>query len=101
MSNELAARSKFSEGLTKASKCYELRDRYIRDMNLERSNPFNKDKGQVCDGNHFMSHTLEGNPSATTVANVTGSDELNALANPQTATYRVTSGGGSVTATCP
>ena len=67
VSNELNARSKFSEGLTKASKCYELRDRYIRDMNLERSNPFDKSKGQVCDGNHFMSHTLEGNPSATTV----------------------------------
>ena len=65
--NKLTARSKFSECLTNASKCYELRDRYIRDMNLERSNPFNKDKGQVCDGNHFMSHTLEGNPSATTV----------------------------------
>ena len=30
VSNELAARSKFSEGLTNASKCYELRDRYIR-----------------------------------------------------------------------
>ena len=34
--NELAARSKFSKSLTKASKCFELRDRYIRDMNLER-----------------------------------------------------------------
>lgn len=63
VSNELAARSKFSEGLTKASKCYELRDRYIRDMNLEW--------------------------------------KLNALTNPQTATYQVTSGGASVTATCP
>lgn len=63
VSNELAARSKFSEGLTKASKCYELRYRYIRDMNLER--------------------------------------KLNALTNPQTATYRVTFGGASVTALCP
>ena len=67
VSNDLGARSKFSEGLTKVSKCYELRDRYITDMNLERSNPFNKDRGQVCDGNHFMSHIREGNPSATTV----------------------------------
>ena len=67
VSNELNARSKFSEGLTKASQCYVLRDRYIRDVNLERSNPFNKEKGQVCDGNHFMSHTLEGNPSAKTL----------------------------------
>ena len=67
VSNELNARSKFSEGLTKASKCFELRDRYITDMNLERSNPFNTSKGQICDGNHFMSHTTEGNPSATTV----------------------------------
>ena len=39
--------------------------------------------------------------SLTVPANVTGSDELNALTNPQTATYRVTSGGASVTATCP
>ena len=62
VSNELAARSKFSEGLTKASKCKELRDSYIRDINLER--------------------------------------KLNALTNPQTATYWVTSGGASVTATC-
>ena len=67
MSNELAARSRFSEGLTKTSKCCKLRDRYIRDINVERSNPSNKDKGQLCDGNHFMSHTLQGNPSATTV----------------------------------
>ena len=36
MFNELVARSKFSEGLTTASKCYALRDGYIRDMNLER-----------------------------------------------------------------
>ena len=35
-------------------------------MNLERSNPFNSDCA-VCDGNHFMSHTRESNPSATTV----------------------------------
>ena len=67
VSNELNARSKFSEGLTKASKCFELRDRYITDMNLERSNPFNTSKGQICDGNYFMSHTTKGNPSATTV----------------------------------
>ena len=67
VSNDLNARSKFSEGLTKSSQCYVLRDRYIRDMNLERSNPFDKSKGQVCDGNHFMSHTLESNPSAQTV----------------------------------
>ena len=67
VSNDLASRSKFSEGLTRASKCFELRDRYIVDMNLERSNPFNSDRGQVCDGNHFMSHTRESNPSATTV----------------------------------
>ena len=67
VSNELNSRSKFSEGLTKASQWYVLRDRYIRDMNLERSNPFDKSKGQVCDGNHFTSHTLESNPSATTV----------------------------------
>lgn len=67
VSNDLGARSKFSEGLTKVSKCYELRDRYLTDINLERSNPFNKDRGQVCDGNHFMSHIGEGNPSATTV----------------------------------
>ena len=39
--------------------------------------------------------------SLTVPANVTGSDELNALTNPQTATYRVTSGGASVTAICP
>ena len=44
VSNDLGARSKFSEGLTKVSKCYEPRDRYITDMNLERSNPFNKDR---------------------------------------------------------
>ena len=67
VSNDLGARSKFSEGLTKASRCFELRDRYIIDINLERSNPFNKGKGQVCDGNHFMSHIREGNPSATSV----------------------------------
>ena len=67
VSNDLAARSKFSEGLTKASQCFELRDRYITDMNLERSNPFDSSRGQVCDGNHFMSHTLENNASATTV----------------------------------
>ena len=67
VSNELNARSKFSEGLTKASQCYVLRDRYIRDMNLDRSNPFDKAKGQVCDGNHFVSHILESNASATTV----------------------------------
>lgn len=67
VSNDLGARSKFSEGLTKSSQCFQLRDRYIIDMNLERSNPFNTDKGQVCDGNHFVSHTREINGSATTV----------------------------------
>lgn len=67
VSNDLASRSKFSEGLTEASQCFQLRDRYIVDMNLERSNPFNSARGQVCDGNHFTSHTLENNPSATTV----------------------------------
>ena len=39
--------------------------------------------------------------SLTVPANVTGSDELNALTDPQTATYRVSSGGASVTADCP
>ena len=34
--NEVVARSKFPGGLTKASKCYALRDRCIRDMNQER-----------------------------------------------------------------
>ena len=36
MFKESAARGKFFEGLTKASKCYELRGLYIRDMNLQR-----------------------------------------------------------------
>lgn len=62
VANDLAARSGFSEGLTKSSRCFELRDRYISDINAERSNPFNKNKGQVCDGNHYMSYALEGNP---------------------------------------
>ena len=44
VSNDLNARSKFSEGLTKSSRCYVLRDRYIADMNLERSNPFDNRK---------------------------------------------------------
>ena len=39
--------------------------------------------------------------SLTVPANVTGSDELDALSNAQSATYRVSSGGASVTATCP
>ena len=34
LSNELNSRSMFSEGLTKASQCYVLRDCYIRDINL-------------------------------------------------------------------
>ena len=39
--------------------------------------------------------------SLTVPANVTGSDELDALTNAQSATYRVSSGGASVTASCP
>lgn len=65
VSNELGARSKFSEGLTKASACYQLRDKYIFDMNLKRSNPFNSEKGQVCDGNHYMTHVLQTDPTRT------------------------------------
>ena len=67
VSNDLGARSKFSEGLTRQSRCFELRDRYITEMNLERSNPFDPTKGQVCDGNHFMSHTRETDNTSTTV----------------------------------
>ena len=45
VSNDLGARSKFSEGLNRQSRCFELRDRYIIEMNLERSNPFDPTKG--------------------------------------------------------
>ena len=68
VSNDLGARSKFSEGLNRQSRCFELRDRYIIEMNLERSNPFDPTKGQVCDGNHFMSHTRETDNTSTTVS---------------------------------
>ena len=67
VSNDLGARSKFSEGLTRQSPCFALRDRYITEMNLERSNPFDPTKGQVCDGNHFMSHARENDNTSTTV----------------------------------
>ena len=67
VSNDLGARSKFSEGLNRQSRCFELRDRYITEMNLERSNPFDPTTGQVCDGNHFMSHTRETDNTSTTV----------------------------------
>ena len=67
VANDLSARSGFSEGLDKSSRCFELRDRYIADINLDRSNPFDQSKGQVCDGNHFASYVLAGNPAAKTV----------------------------------
>ena len=67
VANDLSARSGFSEGLDKSSRCFELRDRYIATINLDRSNPFNQSKGQVCDGNHFASYILAGNPAAKTV----------------------------------
>ena len=38
--------------------------------------------------------------SMTIPANVTGSEELDTLTNTQTATYRVSTGGSSATATC-
>ena len=67
VSNDLNSRSKFAEGISKSSECYKLRDKYIFDMNLERSNPFNKEKGQVCDGNHFMTYLLQSDSTATTL----------------------------------
>ena len=68
VSNDLGARSKFSEGLNQQSRCFVLRDRYITEMNLERSNPFDPTKGQVCDGNHFMSKAREDDNTTTTVS---------------------------------
>ena len=66
-SNDLGARSKFSEGLNKQSRCFVLRDRYITEINAEKSNPFDNEKGQVCDGNHFMSHARESDNTTTQI----------------------------------
>ena len=69
LENDLRSRSDFATGLTSASRCFELRDNYIEDINAIRDNPFNKARGQVCDGNHLVSYQNETNGSA--VDNVT------------------------------
>lgn len=61
LENDLNARSDFATGLTSTSRCFELRDNYIEDINAIRNNPFNANKGQVCDGNHFTSYENEQN----------------------------------------
>ena len=62
LENDLTARSNFADNLTSGSACFELKDRYIRDINAIRSNPFDEAKGQVCDGNHFATNANEGVP---------------------------------------
>lgn len=59
LENDLSARSDFAENLSSASRCFQLKDRYIRDINEIRRNPFNQNKGQVCDGNHLTTHRNE------------------------------------------
>lgn len=56
LENDLNARSEFAADLSSSSRCFLLRDNYIEDINSIRSNPFNEDKGQVCDGNHFVTN---------------------------------------------
>lgn len=61
LENDLRSRSDFATGLTSTSRCFELRDNYIADINTIRDNPFDAAKGQVCDGNHLASHRIEEN----------------------------------------
>ena len=69
LENDLSARSDFADNLSSTSRCFELKDNYIEDINVIRSNPFNEAKGQVCDGNHFSTHRNE--EAGSTVNTVT------------------------------
>ena len=68
LENDLTARSDFADNLSSVSRCFQLKDRYIRDINTIRSNPFDESKGQVCDGNHFSTHRNE--EAGSTVSSV-------------------------------
>ena len=59
LENDLRSRSDFATGLSSTSRCFELRDNYIADINAIRDNPFDSAKGQVCDGNHLATHRRE------------------------------------------
>lgn len=59
LENNLSGRSDFADGLDQTSTCAELRDNYIELTNARFDNAFNKDKGQVCDGNHFATYAAE------------------------------------------
>ena len=67
LENDIAARSDFAVGLDQESNCMTLRDNYIEDINAKFDNAFDKNKGRVCDGNHFATHINE-TTSGTTVS---------------------------------
>ena len=68
---------------------------------LTSGQTFSIDVSQNGSSNWISLGVAEASSSSMTIpANVTGSDELDTLTNPQAATYRVSSGGASATATC-
>ena len=70
--------------------------------NLAVGETFTLEVSQSGNGNWISLGGAEAPSASLTVpANVSGSDELDALTNSSAATYRVTSGGASATAFCP
>lgn len=65
LENDISAKSDFANGLNQESNCMTLRDNYIEDINAKFDNAFDKNKGRVCDGNHFSTHINETTGNTT------------------------------------